>query len=129
MRSNCLSDVELPGVVAQHHAVGEQPVRVDAAPQGALGGDAYRVRRDVQRGETEPVEVRQPGCLIGEFRPRLRRQAGDQRQGDVSSPARRTSNASAEKLACLSVSRRCNRRLEIATPSARGNAAMRDSVD
>jgi hypothetical protein len=37
--------------------------------------------------------------------------------------------ASATKSACLSVSRRCNCRLEIATPTERRNVASRGSVD
>ena len=78
-----LADVELPGVIAQHHGVAEELMRLNAAPQGALGGDAYWVGRDVQLGEAEPVEMRQPGFLIGEGCLRLRRQAGDQRRGQM----------------------------------------------
>src|SRR5271165_294582 len=75
------ADVELPGIVAQDHRVAEELVRLNAAPQGALGGDPHGVGRDIQRGEAEPVEMRQPRGLIGEAGLRLRRQAGDQRRG------------------------------------------------
>jgi hypothetical protein len=34
-----LTDVELTGVVADDHGVGEQTMRLDSAPQSALGGD------------------------------------------------------------------------------------------
>src|SRR5215831_16586586 len=33
-----LADVELTGVVADDHAVGQEAMRFDAAPQGSLGG-------------------------------------------------------------------------------------------
>ena len=38
-----MSDIELPGIVAQHHRITQEPVRLDAAPQGSLGGDLDRV--------------------------------------------------------------------------------------
>ena len=75
------ADVELSGIIAQHHAVAEEFVRLNAAPHGALGGDPHRVGRDVQPGEAEPVEMRQPGRLIGEAVSGFGRQAGDQRRG------------------------------------------------
>ena len=61
-----LTDVELSGIIAQHHALAEEFVRLNAAPHGALGGNPHRIRRDVQAGEAQPAEVRQPGGLIGE---------------------------------------------------------------
>src|SRR3954466_4255304 len=73
-------DVELSGIIAQHHGVAEKFVRLNAAPQSALGGDTNRVGRHRQRGEAEPVEVCQPSGLIAELRLRLSRQASDQRR-------------------------------------------------
>ena len=75
-----LADVELPGVIAQHHGVAQEFVRLNAAPQCALGGDLHRIGRDVQRGEAEPVEMRQPCLLISEACLRFGHQAGDQRR-------------------------------------------------
>ena len=37
-------DLELAGIVAHDHGVGEQAVGLDAAPQGAFGGQPDRVR-------------------------------------------------------------------------------------
>ena len=76
-----MADVELSGIIAQHHGVAEEFVRLNAAPQSALGGDPHRVGRDVERGEAEPVEMRQPSCLIGEACLWFGHQAGDQRRG------------------------------------------------
>ena len=39
---------------------------LDAAPQGAFGGDPHRIGRDLERGDAEPVEMRLPGRPIGE---------------------------------------------------------------
>ena len=33
------ADVELPGVIAQHHGIAQEFVRLNAAPQSPLGGD------------------------------------------------------------------------------------------
>src|SRR6476646_1633066 len=38
-----LSDVELAGIVAQHHSVAQKTVCMDAAPLSPLGGDRPRV--------------------------------------------------------------------------------------
>ena len=60
------ADVELSSIIAQHHAVAEEFMRLNAAPHSALGGDPHRVGRDVERGQAKSVEVRQPRGLIGE---------------------------------------------------------------
>ncbi len=39
-----LTDVELTGVIADDHGVGEEAVRLDAAPQRPLGGDHHGIR-------------------------------------------------------------------------------------
>ena len=75
------TDVELPGIVAQHHGIAQEFVRVDAAPDRSLGGDLHRIGRRGQCGEAEPVEMCRPGGLIGEDRLRFRRQTGDQLAG------------------------------------------------
>jgi len=45
----------------------------------ALGGDADRVRRDLQRADAQLVELRLPGGLIGKLRLSLRGQLADHR--------------------------------------------------
>ncbi len=75
------TDIELSSIIAQHHRIAEEFVRLNAAPYGTLGGDPNRVGRDAQSGEAKPVEVRQPRSLIGEAQLRLRRQTGDQWRG------------------------------------------------
>jgi len=71
------ADVELPGVVAQNHGVAQEFVRLNAAPQRRFGGDPHWVRRDLQRGEAEPLEKCHPRGLIGEPRLWARRQKRD----------------------------------------------------
>lgn len=56
-------------------------VRLNAAPQCPLGGDPDRVRRRIQPGKAQPVEMCQPGIAIGEARFRFGREAGNQRGG------------------------------------------------
>src|SRR5260221_3916252 len=43
-----LADIELPGVVADDHAVAQETVGLNAAPQRAFGGDQHGVRIDLQ---------------------------------------------------------------------------------
>jgi hypothetical protein len=74
-------DRELPGVVGQHHGVGQQPMSLDRAPWCAFGGDADRVGRDLQVGDAEPPEVIQPRRLIGEVPVGMVGQGGDDRPG------------------------------------------------
>jgi len=76
-----LADRELSGIIAQHHGITQEVMRVDAAPDGAFGGDLYGVGRCGQGGEAEPFEMRRPGGLIGERGFRLFRQAGNQGGG------------------------------------------------
>ena len=74
-------DRELPGVVGQDHGVGQQPMRLDRAPQRAFGGDADWVGRDLQVGDAELPEVIQPRRLAGEVLVGMIGQLGDDRAG------------------------------------------------
>ena len=42
------ADLELAGIVADDHRFGEQAMRLDAAPQRALGGDLHRIGRHLR---------------------------------------------------------------------------------
>jgi hypothetical protein len=76
-----LSDIELSGIIAEHDSVAEEFMRLDAAPQSALGGDAYWIGCHVQLGEAKPVKIRHPCGLISEACPRFGPQADDQWRG------------------------------------------------
>src|SRR6202142_4095908 len=60
------TDIELAGVVADDHGVGEKAVRLAAAPRGVFGGDQHGIGMDFQGRDPEPVQVRAPGRPIGE---------------------------------------------------------------
>ena len=77
-----VADIELAGVVADDHGVGQEAVRLDAAPQRPLGGDQDRIGSDLEGGDAEPVEMCAPGRLIGEEPVRMFGQAGDHRCGE-----------------------------------------------
>src|SRR5271166_2209700 len=81
-----VANVELPGIVTQHNRVAQEFMRLDTAPQGALGGDPNRVWRGAQRGETEQLKVFLPRALIGETGLRFIPQPGDQRRGQAINP-------------------------------------------
>ncbi len=70
---------ELAGIVGEDHRVGQEPVRLDAAPDRTLGRDPDRIGRDHQRGDAELVEMPKPGGLVGEVPLGMLRQAGDHR--------------------------------------------------
>src|SRR3982074_1218772 len=55
-----LTDVELPGVVADHDRLAQEPVCAHRAPQRALGGDSHRVGRHLQTGQAELLKMVQP---------------------------------------------------------------------
>ena len=61
-----LADVELTRVVADNHHVAQQTVGLDAAPQRPFSGDADWIQCDLHGPDVEAVEMRLPGCLIGE---------------------------------------------------------------
>jgi len=52
-----LTDVELPGIIADNHGVGQEAVRLDAAPQRSLGGDQHRIGVDLQSRDAELFKV------------------------------------------------------------------------
>ena len=74
-------DIELSGVITEHDAIAQEPVRLNAAPQSALGSDLNGIWRHFQPVEAKPVEMGQPGRPIGEARLGLGRQTGNQRGG------------------------------------------------
>jgi hypothetical protein len=57
-----LADIELPGIIANDDGVAQETMGLDAAPQGAFGGDQH----GVGGRDGELFEVRVPGRLIGE---------------------------------------------------------------
>jgi hypothetical protein len=59
------ADIELSGVVADDDGVGQEAVRLDAAPQGCVGGDE-RIRGGLAGPDGEPIEMGRPGRTIGE---------------------------------------------------------------
>jgi len=61
------ADGELAGIVAEDDGITQQPVCPDTAPQRTLGGDLHRIGGDRQRGDAEPLKMREPGGLIGEL--------------------------------------------------------------
>jgi hypothetical protein len=54
-------------LVADNDGIGEQAMRLDAAPQCAFGGDQHGVGIDFQRRDPKRVEVRVPSPVIGEL--------------------------------------------------------------
>jgi hypothetical protein len=77
-----LADIELTGIVADDDGVGQKAVRLDATPQGALGGDHNGIGIDRESRDAELVEMGSPGSLIGEGFARVFCQAGDDRAGE-----------------------------------------------
>ena len=77
-----LADIELTGVVTDNHRVGQKAMRLDAAPQRSLGGNHDGIGIDPESHYAKPVEMRSPGCLIGEDPIGMFGQAGDQRPGE-----------------------------------------------
>ena len=66
-----LADVELTGIVAQHHGVLQKAMRVDAAPQNPPSGNLHRILDDRQTGlggrdDAKPVQMRLPRRLVNE---------------------------------------------------------------
>src|SRR5690349_1430698 len=72
-------DQELTRIIANDHRPGQQAVRLDRAPERALGGDAHRVRRDSQRGDAQPLKMGLPGRPIQEGVLRTRGQSLNER--------------------------------------------------
>src|ERR1700724_1048864 len=61
-----LADIELTGGITDDHRVGQKAMRYDAAPQGSFGGNHDGIGMDLESQDAKPVEMRSPGCLIGE---------------------------------------------------------------
>ena len=57
-------------------------MRLDAAPQSALGGDQHGIGMDLQGGDTEPLQMSVPGRAIGEDAILMLAQAGDDGAGE-----------------------------------------------
>src|SRR3712207_7112588 len=57
--------------VGDDHRLGQQPVRLDRAPERALGGDPYRLGGDRQTVDAERREVRLPGGFVDRKSTRL----------------------------------------------------------
>jgi hypothetical protein len=62
---------ELARIVADDHRPGQEPVRLDRAPERSFGGNAHRIGVDLQVGDAEPLKMRLPGRLIREIPLRL----------------------------------------------------------
>ena len=76
------ADIELAGVVADDHGVGEQAMRLDAAPQSAFGGDQHGIGMDLEGGDAEPLQMSVPRRAIGEDAILMLAQAGDDGSGE-----------------------------------------------
>src|SRR5882757_568849 len=72
-----LTDVELTGVVADDDGIWQKAMRLDAAPQGALGGNHDRIGRDLESRDAKSVEMCGPGAPIGEDFVLMFGQSGD----------------------------------------------------
>jgi len=77
------AEIELPGVIADHRGRGQEAMRPNAAPQGALGGDRDRVVAARERGDAEPVEMRPPSQAIGEMGLGMAGEPGDHRRREM----------------------------------------------
>ena len=94
-----LADIELTGVVADNDGVRQKTMRLDAAPQGALGGDRHGIW--AQSRDAQPVEMGVPRRAIGEDAIGMLGQAADdvkplfrrERDQDVQFLAERTERA------------------------------------
>ena len=61
-----MADIELAGIIADDDGIGQKAMRLDAAPQGALGGNHHGVGIDFERRDAEPIKMGSPSGLIGE---------------------------------------------------------------
>src|SRR5262249_11914446 len=77
-----LADVKLTGVVADNHGVGQEAMRLDAAPQRSLGGHHKGIGMALESRNAKPIEMRGPGSLIGEDPVGMFGEAGDHRPGE-----------------------------------------------
>src|SRR6202795_5375890 len=77
-----LADIELTGVVTDNYRVRQKAMRLDASPQGSFAGNHDGIGIDFESQDAKPVEMRSPGCLIGEDPVGMFGQAGDHRPGE-----------------------------------------------
>ena len=75
------ADGELAGIVADDHRPGQQIMRLDGAPERALGGDPRRPEAALHAADAEPLEMRGPGRLIRKTPLRVGGQRLDDRPG------------------------------------------------
>src|SRR5271168_476461 len=76
------ADVELASVVADNHGIGEQAMRLDAAPQSAFAGDQHGIGADLQSRDAEPIQMDVPGRPVGEDAIGMLAEAGDDGSGE-----------------------------------------------
>src|SRR5271165_6839217 len=76
------ANIELAGVVADDHGVGQQTMRLDAAPQSPFSGDQHGIGMDLQGGHAEPLQMSVPRRAIGEDALVVLAQAGDDGSGE-----------------------------------------------
>jgi hypothetical protein len=60
-----IGQAELAGAVRDDDGALQEAMCTDAAEQRALRGDLHRVRMHVEFADTELIEVRRPGGLVG----------------------------------------------------------------
>ena len=80
------SDIELPGAVTEYDGVAQEPMRLNAAPQSALGCDLNWIWCHPQRVEAEPVEMGPPGRPVIEPCLRHGHQKRDRRRWQIMAP-------------------------------------------
>jgi hypothetical protein len=69
------------GSVTDHDRLAKEPVCAYRTPQRSLSGDAHRIGRHLQTGQTEPFKVTQPGSVIGKPALLMRGQPLDKHSG------------------------------------------------
>jgi hypothetical protein len=84
-----------PGSIADDHGVGQQAMRLDAAPQGAIGGNQHGIGIDLEGGDAEPIEMCVPSRPIGESAIGMLGKAGDDGSGcgNMSGVSRKTADS------------------------------------
>ncbi len=76
-----VADIELAGIIADNHGVGQEAMGFDAAPQRSFGSDRHRIGSDFKAGDAELFEMGVPGRLIRKGAVGMFRQAVDHRGG------------------------------------------------
>ena len=81
-----VTDIELPGIVAEDRRPGDAPGRDDGAPACALGGHPDRVRVHLEKGDAERFQMGEPGVPSGEVFPRMIHQQPDHLSRQLHAP-------------------------------------------